>query len=341
MTLAENQHNGSATDGVVSPAPIVDLLSGFRAAKFLMAASELGVFEALASAQASIDVLAKRIGLTRRAARICADAMVAVGLIERDGDTYRNSAVAAAYLTGATAVDLRPFIRFSDRFSYPAWTDLARALRHGPARQIAALDPELQTIFSEGVEALNADAAAALAATGDFGDCQRMLDIGGGTGSWSIAVVGARPHMTATVVELPQVAAIARERIAERGLAGRIDVVGDDILTADLPAGHDCALLANVVHVFSPEDNQRLLASVRRVVRPGARLLLADYWTDPTHTEPPIAALMAGEFALNSADGDVYSLAEGREWLAATGWRFVTHDQLAGAKSAIVAEARP
>jgi ubiquinone/menaquinone biosynthesis C-methylase UbiE len=223
--------------------------------------------------------------------------------------------------------------------SYPAWTNLAHALRHGPTTQITALDPEQQKTFTEGVEAVNAGTAAALAATADFATCHRLLDIGGGTGSWSIGVVRTHPHMTATVFELPQVAGIARQRIAEQGLTGRIEVVAGDVNTADLPTGHDCCLLANVIHCFSPADNRRLLARARRAVRPGARLLLADYWTDPTHTEPVIAALMAGEYAVNIADGDVYSLAEGREWLADTGWRFIAHEQLAGAKSLIVAEA--
>jgi ubiquinone/menaquinone biosynthesis C-methylase UbiE len=341
MTSAEDQGTGSpaAPAEGVSPAPIIDLVSGFRSAKFLMAASELGVFEALADAPTTIEVLATRTGLTRRAARICADAMVAVGLLERDGDTYRNSPPAATYLAGTTSTDLRPFLRYSDKSSYPAWTDLAHALRHGPKGQITDLDPELQKIFSAGVEALNADQAAALAATADFSAGHRLLDIGGGTGSWSIAVTRTSPHMTATVFELPQVVGIARQRIAEQGLSDRIEVVGGDVLAGDLPTGHDCALLANVIHCFSAEQNKRLLAKVRSAVKPGARLLLADYWTNPTHTEPVIAALMAGEFAVNIEHGDVYSLAEGREWLADTGWAFVAHDQLAGAKSVIVGEA--
>ena len=322
---------------MTSAGPILELLNGFRAAKFLMAASELGVFEALAGAPADIDVLAVRTGLSRRAVRICADAMVAVGLLERDGDIYRNSPAADAYLAGDTAEDLRPFVRFSDRFSYPAWTGLAEALRHGPANQIVALDPESQRIFSDGVEALNAGPAAALAAGADFGD--RLLDIGGGTGSWSVAAVRAHPRLAATVFELPRVAEIARRRIAEHGLAERIDVVGGDLMTAELPSGHDRCLLANVVHCFSPADNRKLLAKVRKAVQPNARLLLVDYWTDPAHVEPAVAALMAGEFAVNSADGDVYSLDEAREWLSGTGWRFVTHGQLHGAKSVIVAEA--
>ncbi|RKT53772.1 methyltransferase [Saccharothrix australiensis] len=341
MTAVEDQHGVPVTapDRAVSPAAIIELVSGFRAAKFLMAATEIGVFEALADAPADLAGLAARTGLTRRAARICADAMVAIGLLVRDGDAYRNSDVAATYLTGSTDVDLRPFIRFSDRISYPAWDGLAHALRHGPRDQITDLDPERQRSFSEGVEALNAGPAAALAARADFTASRRLLDVGGGTGSWSIAVARSHPHLSATVFELPQVVGLARERIAARGLAGRIGVVPGDVLADELPTGHDCCLLANVVHCFSAEDNRRLLAKARRAVEPGARLLLVDYWTDPTHTRPVIAALMAGEFAVNIEHGDVYSSAEARAWLADTGWRFTAQDPIDGAKSVIVAEA--
>ena len=65
----------------------------------------------------------------------------------------------------------------------------------------------------------------------------------------------------------------------------------------------------------------------------------ADFWTDPTHTQPVQAALMAGEFAVHLRDGDVYSVEEVREWLPTVGWRFVEHTPLAGPQSLIVAEA--
>lgn len=318
--------------------PILALLGGFRAAKFLMAADELGVFEALDGAPADVAALAARTGLTIRAARITADALVAVGLLERDGDCYRNSAAVAAHLVESASVDLRPFVRFSDRISFPAWAGLAWALRHGPVDQITALDPERQRIFSEGVEAVNAAAATALAEAVDLTG-RRLLDLGGGTGSWSIAAARRHPDLTATVFELPQVVALARRRIGAAGLTDRIAVRGGDVWRDRLPAGHDCCLLANVVHCFSAADNLRLLALVRQAMGTGGMLLLADYWTDPTHTRPAAAALMAGEYAVNIRDGDVYSLDEGSAWLARTGWRFLSDVALPGNKAVIVAQA--
>jgi ubiquinone/menaquinone biosynthesis C-methylase UbiE len=316
------------------------LAAGFMAAKHLFTANELGLFEALADDPATLDALAARTGLTTRTARISADAMVALGLIERDGDAYRNSALAATFLSGSGPADLRPFLRFWDRISYPTWIGLADALGKGQVNEIVDMDAETQGIASAGIEAVLAGPAAALANTVKFADRQRLLDVGGGTGSWSIAVIRQYPHMTATVVELPTVADIARRRIAEAGLAARIDVVSGDALDAPLPAGHDVCLVANLIHYFAPEENQQLLRRVRGAVETGARLLLADFWTNPTHTEPLMAALMAGEFAVHVRHGDVYSVSEAHQWLEATGWQLAEHLPLAGPVSLITAEAQ-
>ncbi len=95
-----------------------------------------------------------------------------------------------------------------------------------------------------------------------------------------------------------------------------------------------------MVHYFTPETNQSILRNIRAVAEPGARLLLADFWTDPTHTQPLPAALMAGEFAIHVNDGDVYSVEEeGAAWLGATGWSYIGNAPLAGPISLVTAEA--
>ncbi len=323
----------------VNPEPILRLASGFMAAKHLFAASELGLFEALADAPADLDALAARTGLTRRAARITADAMVALGLLERDGDRYRNGPAAARYLSGRSPADLRPLLRFWDKISYPAWQALAEALASGPPREVFELDEAQQEIISAGIEAILAGPAHALAEVVDFSVHRRLLDVGGGTGSWSMAAVRRHPHLQATVVELPVTADIARRRIDEIGLGDRIAVVAADVMVDTLPEGHDVFLLANVVHYWSPETNVALLRRVRQAANPGSRLLLADFWTDPTHTQPVQAALMAGEFAVHLREGDVYSVKEVKAWLPEAGWRFVDHRPLVGPQRVIVAEA--
>ena len=110
-------------------------------------------------------------------------------------------------------------------------------------------------------------------------------------------------------------------------------------MAEELPPGHDVCLVANLLHYWSPERNVALLARVRRAVEGGARLLLADFWTDPSHTQPVQAAIMAGEFAVHLREGDVYSVEEVQRWLPQAGWRFVDHRPLVGPQSLILAEA--
>ena len=322
-----------------NPAAIMQLASGFMAAKHLFAANELGLFEALADSPANLDALAARTGLTRRAARISADAMVALGLLEVQDGIYRNSKTAARFLAGPGPGDLRPFLRFWDKISYPAWTRLAETLASGPPREMFELDDELQHIASAGIEAILAGPATTLPEAFDFGPHKRLLDIGGGTGSWSIAIAKRHQNIRASILELPTVTELATSRVADAGLGHRITVITGDAIVGELPAGHDVFLLANLIHYWSAEQNQELLQRVRRAAQPGSALLLADFWTNAAHTEPLQAALMAGEFAAHLRNGDVYSVEQVHEWLDRTGWRFADHRPLAGPQSLILAEA--
>ncbi len=339
MTTTHAAPVGAVND-TVTPQRIFEIAQGFMVSKHLFAASELGLFEALGEGPADLDGLAARIGLTRRTARISADAMVAIGLLERHGDQYTNSPVAAMFLAGVTPADLRPLLKLWDQLSYPAWQDLAGTLGRGrPTHEIFEIDDELVPVVSAGIEAATAGACHALPEAAALPPGSRVLDIGGGTGSWSIALAAADPTLTATVFELASVARVARERARGTAYSDRVDVHDGDVLADDLPAGFDAFLVANLVHYYTPETNTAILRRIRAAAEPGARLLLADFWTDPTHTQPLPAALMAGEFAIHLNDGDVYSVEECGAWLAATGWRLTGHVPLAGPITLVTAEA--
>jgi len=137
---------------------------------------------------------------------------------------------------------------------------------------------------------------------------------------------------------LPSAAAVARGHLASDPATEQVKVVEGDFFNDPIPAGHDVVLIANVVHLISPERILELLRRTRRDVPEGARLLLVDFWTDATHTEPAFAALIAGEFLVITGEGDVYSEEEADRWLQDTGWRALEREPLAGPVSVIVAE---
>jgi hypothetical protein len=213
MTTTEQAPADPVHDAVTADR-ILEIAQGFMASKHLFAASALGLFEALGEGPVNLEGLAARTGLSVRTARISADAMVALALLERRGDRYANSPAAATFLSGATPTDLRPLLAFWDRLSYPAWEDLAGALGRGrPVREIFQIDEELVPVMSAGIAAATAAACRALPEAAGLPMASRLLDIGGGTGSWSIALATADPTLTATVFELADVARVAREQV--------------------------------------------------------------------------------------------------------------------------------
>lgn len=295
-------------------AKIIEMALGFIASKHLFVASEIGLFEHLEPGPSTLDELAARMGVPRRTLRIVADAMVALGLLECDADRYENSTAAQAYLSGQTAEDLRPLLALWDRLSYPALQQLAASVRSGRAVRRGSTEEE-QLIYSAGVDALMAGPARALARTHDFSQYRCLLGLGGGISAFLDAIVDERPELAATLLELPA------------------------IVTEPIPAGHDVVLLANVVHLLSPERNRALLRRVRDGVVAGARLLLIDLFTDQTRIQPLAAALLAAEFLVLAGEGDVYTEREVRGWLYTCGWQPLQRSALDSPWSVLVAQA--
>lgn len=330
---------GAAAEAGVTPDLLFQIASGFMAAKHLFVANDVGLFTALAGGSRRLDELSAATGIRASRLRILADAMVSLGVLVRQGDHYRNGPAASAFLSGTGELDLRPFLRFWDELSYPLWTGFAAAVRTGEGRSTGPLPPHEQRVFSEGVESIQAAPSRALSGSYDFSRHERLLDLGGGNGSWLLAVLQHNPHLRGTLFELPGPAHLARERLANHPIGDRIAVIDGDLFDQALPEQHDVVLIANVLHMFGPERNRDLLRRTRDRVAAGARLLLADFWTSPEHTDPPFAALIAGEFLVITGEGDVYSAQEVKDWLDNTGWRIVERAPLAGPMSLIVAEA--
>ncbi len=324
----------------VAPDTIMQIAMGFMAAKHLFAASGIGLFEALAAGPTTVEEIVESTHIPPRTLQISLAAMVSLGLIEKEAERYRNSDAARAYLAGLPGPDLRPMLRFWDQISYPLWQKIEDALRTGQGQaQFGRFDEHQQRIFSDGVDAFTAPVAAALAASYDFSRHRRVLDIGGGTGTFLAAVLQRYPDLAGTLFELPGACIVARQHLAEVPEGARIAVVEGDFFKDPLPEGHDALIVANTVHVLSEEHNVALLRSIRENVPGGTRLLLVDLWTNPARTEPPAATLMSGEFLVVSGEGQAYSERDLEAWLARTGWRRIEQLPLSGPTSLVVADA--
>jgi hypothetical protein len=311
------------------------------AAKYLFAANELGVFAALPDDGGSLAEVAATTKVPPRTLRIVLDALVAVELLRGDGvgqaRRYLHTPETREYLSGRTQSDLRPFLRFWDRLSYRGWTQFADAVRHGNVGiGGVAPTPEEMDILFEGVATINKATAESLADRYDFSAHKRLLDLGGGSGTFVIETALHHPRLLGTLFDIA--ADMARRAFSLAGISDRFAIVEGDFFADAIPVGHDVILMSSILHFYLEPQGIALLRRARQASAVGTKLLLVDFWLDATRTSPLFNAMMAGEFLVVEG-GDSYSVDQAREWLAETGWRYESVLALEGPASALIASA--
>jgi len=332
-------------DGAEDPDRVLELFLGFWVSRTVMAAVELGVFEVLDHERAgeglTVGQAEAALGLRRRPARALLDTCVAVGLLVKEDGRYRTSGLGARYLTSRSPVSLRNYV-LDERWCWPAWGRLEEALRAD--HQLLPEDEEGYHAFPEDffLDFLHGHSRVMgdrLAAAVDLSGVRRMMDVGGGSGAVSIALCSAFPELEAVVVDQPPVAARAGHHIAAAGLAGRITTWPANMFDDPLPAGCDVAVVANVLHDFSPERARELLGRVHDALPPGGRVLILEIVPDDERRGPPLAVVFAVAMIVNTAGGDAHTVPQYREWLEAAGFAGVRVTPIPGRMVTTVIEA--
>ena len=217
-----------------------------------------------------------------------------------------------------------------DALSYHRWEQMGAALRHnGPVDDIShpyrylADDAEEAATFSAAQHAGSHSIGHALARRVDFTPFTCLLDLGGGSGAYTVAILRRYPHLRAILFDFPQVARLAEAVMLQEGLTDRVHIVGGDYEHDALPPGPDVVLWSGNLHASSPESCQRLLIRLHALLPPGGMVLIHDYMLDETRSGPFIPALLALHLTLVSEHGQVYSGAELRDLLEQAGFEEV------------------
>jgi len=166
--------------------------------------------------------------------------------------------------------------------------------------------------------------ARALGETMDFTRFRKLLDVGGGSGAFDIELCLRYPNLSATVYDLPFVAEIAGERIAEAGLSNRITTApGDFFADSKYPPGHDVILLSMIMHDWGEEEDRTILRKCYEALPPGGAVVISELLVNDEKTGPAPAALMSLNMLIETVGGRNYTAAELRAWLGEIGYRDV------------------
>lgn len=306
------------------PAAIIDLANAYFDSCVLFTSADLGVFGALARlGLASSEALAAELGLNARGARLLLDACVAVGLLEKNGTAYRNTPASGAFLVPGKPGDLTQAIRYN-RDVFGAWQRLAQLARTGapvenPQLHLGA-DPDRTRTFVLSMHARVLAIGRSLLAQLDLTGRRQLLDVGGGPGTYSVLISQSNPAIRCTVLDLPEIVAIAEELIAQQGASGRVRTLPGNYHTTPFPPGNDVVNFFGVLHQESPDSIRDLLERAYASLVPGGAVYVFDMMTDETRTSPKFSALFAVTMALTAKDGWVFSSSELQSWLEEAGF---------------------
>ncbi|CAM3909033.1 methyltransferase dimerization domain-containing protein [Kibdelosporangium persicum] len=322
---------------VSTPDRIVDIAIGYMGAKQLFAASRIGLFRALADGPRTVAEIADVTGVGRQMVRVLADAMNAQGLLDRADGRYSLAADAAEYLGGGGATDLAPFLTFLNEISYGHWLRFDTTVDTTKPGDLQMDDGRLAT-FMAGVMRYNALHAAMLARAFDFTPYRSMLDFGGLSPEFAVGAMRANPDLSVRFVFAPAATQGISDAVAAAGFSGRARIEPAATEAAEPGGEHDIVMVNHVIHRFTPERNQAILARARAAASPGATLLLLDFFLDDDERQRRIDALHAGEYFV--IDGTVvYPESDVRTWLASAGWRPRDVLALPGSPRVLVADA--
>ena len=299
-----------------TPESLLALSRAFQESRVLLTGAELDVFTLLSKEALTAGTIAARLGADGRALTITLDALAAMELLVKENGEYRT-APDAACLSADAPDSILPMLLHAAAL-WDRWTGLTRKIGGTP---LTARSPaDVTRAFICAMHVVSAPQAARLVAAVEAGGARRLLDVGGGPGTWTAAFLRAAPGLEATLFDLPPVIEIARAQLAKDGLVGRVTLVGGDFETDELPAGHDLAWLSAIIHQNGPAQNDALYGRIFRALAPGGRLVLRDHVMDSGRTRPRAGALFAVNMLVGTAHGGTYTFEEIRTGLERAGF---------------------
>ncbi len=298
-----------------------DALSAYRLPRIIITALELGLFTALGTETRDIEDLARELKVSGRGLGILCRNLAMAGLLVKRGARYRNSRLAATALNAAHPAYRSHYLDLIAGH-WKDWGRLTEAVRSGkPLDDDEPEDPDYRRKFTWAMHHRTMEIAPCIAAQLSLKSVQTLLDLGGGPGTYAMAFLAKNPSLRATVCDRPAALEVAKEIAATHRSGKRLSYLPLDLLSEDIPGAFDVVWYSNVLHIYSPEQNQALFRRVRQSLNPGGRFLIQDaFLHDREGLRPDDASLFAVSMLLFTETGDTYRAKDISQWLRDAGF---------------------
>lgn len=330
---------------VTTPERILQLGLGFWGSKALLSAVELGLFTELAKGAASGERLARGLELHPRSAHDFFDALVSLGMLEREDGLYSNTPATDLFLDRMKPSYIGGMLEMANARLYPFWGSLTEALRTGqPQNEAKAGGNFFEALYAEPAQlgqflhamtGLSMGAHKAIAAKFPWDRYQTLVDIGCAEGGLSIQVALAHDHISGGGFDLPPTQPFFEEYVRSFGLDERLRFYPGDFFGDPLPRA-DVLALGHILHDWSLDEKKTLLAKAYNALGDGGALIVFESIIDDDRRENTFGLLMSLNMLIETPAGFDYTGADCQDWLREIGFRETYVERLAGPDSMVV-----
>ncbi|MBI4348383.1 MAG: methyltransferase domain-containing protein [Elusimicrobia bacterium] len=327
--MAKEKLLDSKPEIAASPQRIVDLWFGYAPTMVLVTAVQLDVFGTMTEgAQTAADV-AKATNTSPRGMTMLLDALVSLGLLEKQANRYDLTPESETYLVKSSDGYLGGFFEMFQKGVHD-WLKLPEAVRSGAPVRSVEHQKRSEEFFPPLIRALhvaNMGPAHGLARKLGLGTRWRglrVLDVAAGSGVWGIAAAQEDPSTTVAALDFPKILTIAREYAAKAGVADRMSYLETDMRDATFEDNtYDLVILGNICHAEGADATREFLTRVQPAIRPNGKLAIVDMIPNEERTEPPFPLLFALQMLLHTTQGGTFTQSEYTRWLQEAGFKKV------------------
>ena len=306
---------------------IMAMARGFQAAKMLMAAMDLDLFDFLEEPKSAVE-MAARLQADARATGIFLNGLTALGLLVKGVDYFRNSEIASRYLVQGKEDYRGAIIKHMEHTWKRGWEDLQDTVLvgHPPGEDKEKWvdsrperDEDEVRAFIWGMHAIARDLAPTVAAKLNLAGVRRLLDLGGGPATYAIIFAQANPELAATVFDLPMPIEIARENIAKNGLTDRMHTLAGNFLKDDIGTGYDFIWVSQILHSHDEAQCKLIIGKAAAALIHGGTLAIQDFYLNADGASPTGAAMFGVHMLAVTPRGRAYTSGEVAEWMKEAG----------------------
>jgi hypothetical protein len=323
-----------------TPEQILQIGLGFFSSKALLSAIEMGLFTELAQHPENLEAVQGRLGLHPRSARDFLDALVALGLLERNSGIYSNTPTTDLFLDRKKPSYVGGILEMANHRLYGYWNHLTEALRTGqpqnevrgggqPLFETLYADPARLKGFLEAMTGISHGSALAIAAKFPFRNYKTVCDVGTAQGDTAAQIALAHPHLSVSGFDLPEVGPIFEEYASQVGLNGRLTFKPGSFFENPLPKA-DVIVMGHILHDWDLETKKMLISKAYDALPADGAYIVYELLIDDDRRKNALGLLSSLNMLIETYGGFDYTGADCQGWMHEIGFKETRVEHLGG-----------